>query len=213
MDETNRDTHPSYGMLEFSRVTSNMPVALFGSSIKHHNTIRLKIHTAINDRHLNKNWYHSDECLIEIEMSPVQFSEAITAMNTSGTPVTLKFFNGRIEECPDTSVRELFQAEFKSSISKIATSLIELNKVSKTMQGQTGGLKVSEKKELCSKIQRVYTDLIANLPFVQEQFDEQMSHSVNEAKGEIDAFMTNMITRFGLEALKDKLKKPEITEK
>ena len=48
----NKETHPSYGMLQFSRTTGGK-TSLFGSSIKHKDTIRLKV----------KGWrniYHAD---------------------------------------------------------------------------------------------------------------------------------------------------------
>ena len=85
-----RRSHPSYGMMCFSRITGGDP-HLFGTSIKHNDKISLVLRTAEYDRSLNQNWYYGKKELFEVEMSYTQFVELITHMNMgSGVPVTIK---------------------------------------------------------------------------------------------------------------------------
>ena len=74
--------HESYGIIGISRVTSHPAKNLFGSSVKHTHSMALRIKTASVDRHLNQDWYHAENELIEIEMSPTQFAEMITSLDT-----------------------------------------------------------------------------------------------------------------------------------
>lgn len=196
-----KTSHPSYGLLSFNRTDSNTGKTLFGSSIKHQRTITMRIKTAEKERDLNKNWYYGRDTIVEVEMSPVQFSEAITAMNMGdGTTVTIRRVHGKaIEPCPDDNIRERFVDEFNSSINRVSDKLDELKAIANDLKNQKGGLKVSEKKDLCSKIEMAHQDLKANLPFVLKQFNRQMNKSVLEAKGEIDAFVTNITQRLGIE--------------
>ena len=44
-------------------------------------------------------------------------------------------------------------------------------------------------------------NITANFSFFEEQFEEQLDKTVAEAKGEVDAFITNAVQKTGLEAL------------
>jgi len=94
-------THESYGMLGFYRVQgTDRP--LFGSSLKHNNTIRLTLKTGVHSRNLNRDWYYGGRTLFEVEMSASQFADLVSNMNVGdGVPVTIKRKeNELISECP-----------------------------------------------------------------------------------------------------------------
>jgi hypothetical protein len=87
----NRENHPSYGQLQITRVSSSNRVPLYGTSNQCRETIRITITKSELCRELNRNWNFATDPLIEIELSPAQFAEAITSLNVgSGVPVTLK---------------------------------------------------------------------------------------------------------------------------
>ena len=121
--------HESFAMMGISRVNCNKGQPLFGSSILHNNTIKLKIAPAKIDRHLNRDWFHTTRTpYIEVEMSYSQFAEAITALNVGdGIPVTLKYLNGKeIEECPYLDKRQMFEQEFKKEMKDLHDKLATL---------------------------------------------------------------------------------------
>lgn len=62
-----REDHPSYAMMSVSKVSSNVGMPLFGSSIKHRDTIKLTIKRGHVRRRLNQDWYYGNERLIEVE--------------------------------------------------------------------------------------------------------------------------------------------------
>ncbi len=41
-----------------------------------------------------------------------------------------------------------------------------------------------------------------NIPFVNEQFSKQMEHTIKEAKGEVEAFVTHLVHNYGIEAIR-----------
>jgi len=44
---------------------------------------------------------------------------------------------------------------------------------------------------------------MANMPFVQTQFNEAMDKTVTEAKAEVEAFVSHKVTSLGLASLKE----------
>ncbi len=202
-----KTNHASFGLLSFSRADSNKGKTLFGSSIKHQRTIILKIKSAEKERDLHRNWYFGKNTLIEVEMSPTQFSDAITTMNLGdGVPVTLNYIQGKkVDDCPDDNLKERFVKELNDDIQSISGNLDELYNIAHALKNRTGGLKVSEKKDLCSKIAMLHQSLKSNLPFILNSFNKQMDKSVSESRGEIDAFVTNLTTKLGLESFRNKI--------
>jgi hypothetical protein len=68
---------------------------------------------------------------------------------------------------------------------------------------KTAKLSEKAKAELCGKIVHVENNLTPNLKFVSDQFGEHMEKIVEDAKIEVSAYVTNVITRAGLQSLTD----------
>jgi hypothetical protein len=199
--------HPSYGMLSISRV-SGPKTSLFGSLITHSNTIVLRISTASERRNHNNTWYHTDNNIVEIEMSPTQFSEVITNINTQGVPVTIRKVQGEvIEPCPYVNMKELFEKEFQSDIRKVLSNTLKLMKQVEDKLLATGTLKKADRVEMAELLYHIEQDIRANMPFVQEQFNKQVDKATLQAKSELEAFFTSKIYSLGSKKLVEELEK------
>lgn len=192
-----KEQHPSYGILQISRCTSSVPKNVFGSSIKHTNTIRMQLSKAYVRRDLSNDFYMTDDHIVEIEMSESQFAEMICSMNMgSGTPVTITWLRGEgmIEQCPYSDKRRLFENEFEDSIKKqndlanqLMTQIEELLKKPKVGK--------NDLKEAMSLLQRLYSCMNEGKSFIYRQFNEQMDKTTLEAKGEVEAFIQNKMNQ------------------
>ena len=195
--------HPSFGTITFNRAQGGRS-ALFGSSIEHRNVITLTIKRAKYNRHIGRDWIFGKQTLIEAYMSETQFADAITGFGQgSGSPITFKFITGEgvIEPPEFVNKREQFESEFLETAGGVMERLVELEK------------KVTERKLpkwVSQEIDIIRGWLKSNIPFLAEQFDEQMDKSVTEAKGEIEAYVSCMVNRLGLEALREQT--PELPE-
>jgi hypothetical protein len=195
--------HPSFGTISFSRCQGG-DVALFGSSIKHMNTIRMEINHAELHRSLNRDWIMDRGHIVVAYMSPTQFVDAITMMNTGGQPITLDYVTGEKERIPDTpyfSKVEQFNQEFQDQINVVGKHFDDVLKLAKETNAQ---------KRLIKEIEQLRMHFKNNLPFVNESFTEQMENTVKEAKGEVEAFVTGMIHNYGIEAIRKQT--PQISE-
>jgi hypothetical protein len=199
-----KQKHESYGMLQFSRVQGG-DTALFGSSIMHNNTIRLRLCEGSVSRGLNTDWYSAGKEYFEVEMSQTQFAECISSMNCgSGVPVTIRRINGkRTENCPFENKRMIFEKEFEAKMQALAKRLTAtVEDVNKRLSDKKP-LTIKEREGIQNRISNFCTEIYSNIPFVNSQFNEQMDKTVNEAKGEIDAFVLNKVTSLGLEKLEE----------
>lgn len=116
-----RNDHESYGMLGFHRVTCSSAQPLYGSSIKHRDTIMLTLKTGHMRRNLNEDWYYGDRTLFKVEMSATQFADLITSLNQGdGVPVTIRYMKqGDLKKCeepPYIDRNELHREEFKNTL-------------------------------------------------------------------------------------------------
>ena len=203
--ENNREIHDSFGVLKFSRVNSNTEKSLFGSSIKHSNTIVMTVSKASVERQLNRDWVSDEGKILECEMSYAQFAEAITSMNVGvGTPVTLRRTELKpyIESCELVNKREQFEKEFKrnnrkqnETTNKLIEEVIELFERKKTFNK-------SDKENVIELLHQLKMAIGCNQEFIYEQFNRQMDKTVAEAKGEIEAFVQNKINALGVDGLK-----------
>ena len=201
------DRHPSYGLLSISRCTSSKPQSLFGSSIQHIHTIRMRISRARMARDLNNDFYFPENNIIEIEMSQSQFAEFICSMNVGGgIPITINWLTGegRIEPCPYNSKRKQFEAEFSDNVNSANENMNKLlSRVNELFEKKTA-LTKAEKDEIRSLLREIRADMNGNTDFLYKQFNEQMDKTTLEAKGEVEAFIQNKMNRIATIALAEK---------
>ena len=187
--------HPSYGMLSFHRVTG-AATPLFGSSIQHRDTIRLTLKEGEVKRSLNTDWYFGGKQLFEVEMSLSQFAELITSLNMGdGIPVTILSTETqkRIKSCPFESKAELHQKEFQEHFRKTYEKSRVLLRQVKERFSTKKALTKKEKEEILTTLTILSNDIGSNIDFQLKQFQEQMEKTVQEAKGEIEAFYQNRV--------------------
>ena len=203
-----RQDHESYGMLSFSRVSSSSAQPLFGSSIKHRNTILLRLKRGHMRRSLNEDWYFGDDTLFEVEMSATQFADLITSLNMNdGVPVTIRYMRtGDFHECeepPFIDRGEIHRAEFKEHIEDVYEISRKLIKVLEEKFTTKKTFNKADKEEILKICNRIKQNIGSNQDFQIRQFDRQMEQSKTEAKGEIEAFFQNKINQIAQQALVD----------
>ncbi len=203
-----KDKHPSYGMLSLHRMTSSNANVLFGSSIKHRNTIVLQIAHGELERGINHDWYHAKKNIVECEMSQSQFAEAITSMGMGdGVPVTLLFTekDGRIQKGNYTNKTEQFVAEFGDVLENVKHSLDASIKEMEQIISSKKTLNKSDKEKMLSVLKSAKMDVADNEMYIFDCFTEQVDNTVKEAKGEIEAFMQNKINSIAHAAIAEQI--------
>ena len=200
------EKHESYGLLSIAR-TQGTPRSLFGSTIKHGDTICLTISEGSVHRDYQKNWYHGGKELIEIEMSSAQFAQAITTLNVGvGVPVTLKHvMGGRKAEPPSNDFRARAKNELKSEMQELAETIDDLSKDAKEILTAKGTIKASDKEKLLKDLMFIVQEVRSNIPFAHECFQGAVDETVMQAKAEVDSCLATMREKLGQQVLDGKI--------
>jgi hypothetical protein len=207
------EKHPSFGLVSFNR-SSGGNNTLFGSSIQHSQTISLKIKRATHERKYNNDWYHGSEELIEINLSQNQFAELITSFGMGeGIPCTLKYVNReRMPEPPYKSKVTIVQEEFDAQLHNFGIDLKKIINNATDILKNKSTITKGDRELIINSINKLVQEIQSNIPFVADQFKEQMDKTITEAKSEIEAFTENKIRSTGIDALKLGFISPTIPE-
>lgn len=202
MKERQDYKHPSFGMLSISRIHGQSGY-LFGTEIQADNFIELTLSNASLERDLTNDWFHQGKTLFRVKMSPNQFAELMTNMNTSpGVPVTIEEVCGeRIEQCSDMeSKKDYTHRMFRQ---RMANWIADINKRSKEAE------RIINKKTLTKDDQRdlklfydsIISEVKSNIPFFAKCFQEVMDKVVLDAKTEIDNTLMHAVVSAGIKVL------------
>ncbi len=197
--------HPSFGTITIGRSQiggGGMP--LFNSPFKHHHAVSLEISPAVLHRHLHNDTIHGEgrSPHIRVYMSENQFAQLVlNAHQASGTPCTITEIGGKhVAEPPESGFKKLWAKEVKRDFKDVAEAAGEAKKKVDALLKQTRITK-GDVKEIQGILSTLAQDLRANLPWLQEQFQEAMERTVAVAKAEVEAHVSSIIQRKGLEAL------------
>lgn len=212
-EEQKQITHPSFATVALNRVSST-GTTLFDSPLKHQHFINLSIHKAHKVRHLNQDWVHADEELIEVRMSEVQFANFITSSGIGGgVPCTLNRFDGKsVPECPSEHARETYENEVKDDLKELTTLLKGLVKTVEEIVAKPR-LNVEDKNKLREAAQDAYMKVSDSLPFLHQQFTEKMDKTVSQARAEAIAHVHQVIQKAGLAKIVDAGEFPRLEQK
>ena len=204
IEQDQRTSHPSFGMLSFSRVSATPPVTLFGSPHAHSHYITLTLSEAEQSR-LADDWRFATTQVFTVAMSAAQFGELVAGFNVgSGVPVTIQCMQGKsIPPCPETSLRGRIMEEFKATCQEVTTACEKLS--DDIGEKLKGNLKVADKKALASEISTLVAQLRNTMPFIQSRFNEALDKSTASAKADVYRYFEECVRAYGLEALQTRL--------
>lgn len=195
--------HPSYGMVSVTR-QQHQPMYLFGSPVKHYNSICLRITRATHYRNeeLHTDRYHAGERYIEVEMTEQQFASLITTMNIGGgTPCTIRRLGGKsVEEPTFESPVDVFERELE----KVGEKMIE--EITALRQELAQAAEKPSKPQLRDIAHRLELAICAvsrNLPFLYKQYHEVLDSAARDAETALHGRVIGTFQQMGLDAFKE----------
>lgn len=178
--------HPSYGMLSIIRSQCNKNKALFGSSLLHSDSVTIVISEARLERELHQDHYYSGKSIVEVEMSPQQFLDALTQPNTSGHPVTIRNVNSQsTPPVPFISKVDQFHNEFDQAMDDARQNFSNgVGKIT-TILDSPKPITKAERELIRGTIREMTARLPQQLKFLAKSFSEQIESVTGEAKAAI----------------------------
>lgn len=191
-----------HGTVQLSRINGNFD--LFASRIPVDTAVALRVYEAeVSDDYGSERVHHNHRPLIEVYLTPNQFSELLTTMNvSSGVPCTIKHIDGRNDIEPfekRDNARDRSEDYLKEILSELDEKIVELQKTADSLK-----LPKKAKESLELQIRVLRDHFASNIPFVGTVFKEEMDKVVTEAKADVDALVTHTVTQLGIKSLKNK---------
>lgn len=198
------ESHPSFGMVGISHWQSN-GTTLVGSEFKHHHGVTLTVKRAVKCRELAHEWWFAREEIVRVNLSEAQLVELIGRPNMGdGVTCTLDHVMGeRMPEPPiHKPMREKFRQDFKGAAKACAydlrAAMVDLEQVI-----DSGKIGKAALREIHAKLRSAASSIDDSIPFVEQQFEEAMEKTVNHAATEIEATVTQMAIRLGVERMRE----------
>lgn len=201
--EQERNTHPSFGQISFSRTTSGN-TNFYGSELPQYYYITMEVHQSEIIRELTQDRYYAHGIpLIKVRMSSGQFSEMITSMNMgSGVPCTIERLQGKkVEDLPmQESRKEFVHRKFEDRMKMFADTIRERQQKAKELVKKKT-LSKQDVHELSHHLEWLTGEVERNIPFFAKCFQETMDEVVFEAKTEVENAIQHKINVLGLTEL------------
>lgn len=184
--EKQKYSHPTFGMVSFSKVSSGGGIPFYGSDLKYNEFISLRIHGSYLERSLTSDYYVEEERIIEVRMTKPQFSELLTSMNSKGVPCTIEFIKDKtIPKLPKIKTRRGYvRSGFKERMDEFSETLKAQSKLAKEIIAKKTLSKLDQ-ENLGRAIASLFTQIQDNIPYFLDCFDESMEEILTEVKSQI----------------------------
>lgn len=191
--------HPAYGMIAASHVGGT--TTLFGTDFEHQHFVTVRICPAQLQRELMHDWHFAQSRpYIEVAMSEAQWATFVSRPNTGqGVPCTVMFADG--EHKPSIPLRRSTDAHSEDFKKRVAEVSDAVRRTAQAVEGELSGLSGKKRDAALAHLRRLEQDLSQNLPWYVEVLEKQMHNTVESAKVEVGAYISNAITRAGLDAI------------
>lgn len=209
-----RTTHPSYAVCQVNRVSST-GVTLFDSNVRHDGFIVMSFSEAekVEDGYSSNVRGHGRE-IFEVAMTENQFVAIVTRMNHSGgTPVTLQHRQtGPLSIVPSIAGFESTDEQLRRMADEIDGQVREEQRRRVVqLKGMLEGLPKKKAAEIESLLDLIINQSISNLDYGRTVLTEHAEKKITEAKVEVDAHITGVVTQLGVQSLQELTKLSALT--
>ena len=209
MDNREVETHPSYGVVKFTRVGGGKN-HLFGSSLPYHyGYIEIQVSTARQIKEIGRFECYDDKNIVRAKLSAAQFAELLTTMNHGcGTACTIDYLGGERIEGPKfvETESEYTKRKTEDLLNEFHQQDLELAEYVLEKLSAKGAFVKADRAKAASLIQSLLRGSGAGtVSHALDYYRKSVERVKTAAKAEVDAAVTFMVQKAGLESLKGKL--------
>lgn len=186
-------THPGWGLIGASRVSSTPGAVLFDSDVRHQHYIVVRVKTATRSRDLNRDWIYPGDEFLDVAMSEAQWASFVSSMNSgNGVPCTIT----RRED--DYQVPGFpYEPRLAESMKEVRTAADQVTeKITEAFAAYEAHKTVGNLRTLKSAI----ANAGANVEFAAKSLNEHAENVVQRARADIEAMVVAKATQLGIEA-------------
>lgn len=192
-------THPAFAQIEVYKLSGEQ--VLYGSNIKHPNSIAVRISASQLERRYSTDRYRGiKRHFVEVRFSMAQWAQMVSSIGDGeGTPCTLISKDGQtMPEIPHVDRAKEFNREGKEAIDGVVEELRDLRAA---IAENTAGVTKAKQAALLSRVDQAIRSVNDKLPFVEASFTEHLEEERSRAAIEINAMAQRAFGTHGYEAV------------
>jgi hypothetical protein len=191
VNESGAESHPAWGLVGASRVSSGQGAVLFDSDIRHGHYVVVRLRRATRKRDLSHDWKHGDEQIVEIAMSEAQWASFVSTMNVGdGVPCTIESVG--METMPGVEYEP-----------RLAVSMEEVdNAAQKSMEEIQAAFDAYEEHKTKANrdtLKYAIKNAPANMGFAAKKLSEHAENVVQRARADIEAMVVSKAEQLGID--------------
>lgn len=201
-----RIKHPSFGQIRISRWTGNAKEHLFQTNVETFAGISIELHEAeLIQRDSHDHVYGGGKILFRVDMSPAQFADLLTNMNTEGASCTIRYsasYPGFQVPRPPAMETAMSRVESEFNQAMLDLEVID-EEVGMQLRKALEKLPAKHRATITEAVNILSNRVKSQIPYIREKFEEATAKHVTQAKMEIDAYVKTMVEALGVEKLRE----------
>lgn len=192
LTEGGEETHPAWGLIGASRVSTSPPGAsLFDSDIRHQHYVVVRVRKASRKRNLGHDWKHGEEEIVEVAMSEAQWASFVSSMNVGdGVPCTIERLGW--EPVPGVEHQPRLALSMEEVRDAAAKSMEEINEA---LAAYTEKKTTANLRDLEARIRNAP----ANMTFAAETLSKHGENVVQRARADVEAMVVTKAKQLGID--------------
>lgn len=175
-------THESYGVIDVALSSSGQDVTFFGTSSRPRKFVSLRISRGSFEREDGVSWIQPEERMIELRMTCQQFASLASGLSRN-IPCTTEYIGDeKMGDPPHFDEHEAVRQEFRNIAKKTAEDLKKLDSRVHELLKPNAKISKTEISGICRALRLSIRNIEKNLPYIQDQFEEYLNNSMEEAK-------------------------------
>jgi hypothetical protein len=197
------ETHPAFGLVQVSRITSNPAEVLFQSDIRHAHYIEFTVSEAVRRRDLKHDWVHGRKIITKFALSEAQFASLVASGGTEGVPVTLEYTStgscsGDRPGLKPNPRLQVTTDEVRASANAAFEQIKKAEAAYEAVLENKGGVK--ERRAALNALRAAINNATPNVEYAAKKLTEHAEEVVERSRADVEAMVIRMAEARGLTA-------------
>lgn len=202
-----RMEHPCFGHVQFNRWSGNTKDRLFMSNVESYSGMSIEINHAELVRHLGDDHIFTKSHIIRIDLTPAQFADLLTNMNSGGTPCTIRYNAAEPVELRSVPPMPQLETAMNKVEAEFDQALQDLEFIDQetalSIRESISKLPAKHQTAVVEAINGISAKVKSHLVFIRKQWEASAQKTVTQLKHEVSNYTLHMLKSAGVQAIND----------
>lgn len=202
-----RMEHPCFGHVQINRWHGNAKDHLFMSNVESFSGMSIEINHAELQRHLGEDHIFTKSHIIRIDLTPAQFADLLTNMNSGGVPCTIRYNAAEPVELRSVPSMPQIETAMNKVEAEFDQALQDLEFIDQetalSIRDAISKLPAKHQTAVVEAINGISAKVKSHLVFIRKQWEASAQKTVTQLKHEVSNYTLHMLKSAGVMNLND----------